>query len=84
MARVGSLPYLFILTAIGIGVSVLLWVILDSAIAEVVVQPTWSNGSQQVQRGRESALAMWDYALVMLVTSSAMTILIASRRGGRR
>jgi hypothetical protein len=81
MARTGSLPYVFLLAAVTLGVGTLLWVVLDAAVAEVITTQTWGNGSEHATRGRDHALAMWDWALVMVVTSTSISVLVASRRG---
>ena len=81
MARTGSLPYVFLLAAVSIGVAVFLWTVLDAAVAELVFTDQWGSGSEDTERAREHVLAMWDWATVLIVTSVAMTVLIASRRG---
>lgn len=78
-----SLPYLVLTAAIAIPIGVLLWGVLDVAVAGFVNSVPWQNPIYpEGGQGQERVLMMWDYGLFFLISSLSISFLWASRRGG--
>ena len=76
-----SLPYVLLLATFALAISAFFYAIFDPVIGAIVDTPQWTDGSAETTAGRQRLLAMWDYALVLMVTAISFTVLWASRRG---
>ena len=81
MVQSGSLPYVLLLAAVTIGVSVLLWTTIDYAVGELFATAAWGEGSEHADRGHAHLEDLWGWTLALVITSVSLSVIVASRRG---
>lgn len=79
-----SLPYILLLSAVGLGFAIYLISILDPVVAEMAATDAWASGNEHTMAGRQRLRLIWDNMIPISVVAICMTLLWASRRGAGR